>query len=94
MAESTLTSLSRQRSAAELQMMSKKSLEWLANRIADIKNPSAIPKGLSKETYRHTTKFRMGGLYCFYYDPKGKDTLPYYDRFPMVSGCILMVRTK
>jgi hypothetical protein len=23
-------------------------------------------------------------MYFFYYDPKGKDTLPYYDRFPLV----------
>lgn len=84
MADSILTSLSRQRSAADMQMMSKKSLEWLASRISEIKNPGAIPKGISKETYRHTAKFRLGGLYCFYYDPKGKDTLPYYDRFPMV----------
>lgn len=25
-----------------------------------------------------------GRLYMFYYDPKYKDTLPYYDRFPLV----------
>ena len=25
-----------------------------------------------------------GNLYMFFYDPKGKDTLPYYDKFPMV----------
>ena len=26
----------------------------------------------------------MGGLYYYYYDPKTKDELPYYDRFPLV----------
>ena len=26
----------------------------------------------------------MGGLYYFYYDPKTKDDLPYYDIFPLV----------
>lgn len=25
-----------------------------------------------------------GNLYMFYYDPKNKETLPYYDRFPLV----------
>jgi hypothetical protein len=82
--ESKLTELTKQRSAADLQMMSKESLKWLASRISEIKNPGVIPKGISKETYRNTTRFRLGGLYCFYYDPKGKETLDYYDRFPMV----------
>ena len=29
-------------------------------------------------------KFRMGNMYLFAYDPKHKDTLPYYDRFPLI----------
>jgi len=81
--ESQLTKLANSR-PAELQMMSKKSLEWLANRIAEIKNPGAIPRGISRETYRQTTGFKLGGMYCFYYDPKTKEKLDYYDRFPMV----------
>ena len=30
------------------------------------------------------TKIIPGHLYMFVYDPKTKDTLPYYDRFPLV----------
>ena len=26
----------------------------------------------------------IGTLCCYMYDPKGKDTLPYYDRFPLI----------
>jgi hypothetical protein len=26
----------------------------------------------------------IGSMYMFYYDPKHKDTLPYYDRFPLI----------
>ena len=29
------------------------------------------------------TKFLPGRMYMFFYDPKTKDTLPYYDRFPL-----------
>jgi hypothetical protein len=29
-------------------------------------------------------QFRIGNLYAFYYDPKHKKTLPYYDRFPLI----------
>jgi len=31
-----------------------------------------------------TSRLEPGKLYFFYYDPKYKDTLPYYDYFPMV----------
>jgi hypothetical protein len=81
--ESQLTKLANAR-PEDAKMMSKKSLEWLANRIAEIKNPGIIPRGISRETHRQTSGFKLGGMYCFYYDPKTKDKLEYYDRFPMV----------
>lgn len=28
--------------------------------------------------------FRPGNMFMFFYDPKTKDTLPYYDKFPLV----------
>jgi len=30
------------------------------------------------------TKAVWGNMYMYFYDPKGKDTLPYYDRFPLI----------
>ena len=33
---------------------------------------------------RVVSKIQPGKLYMFYYDPKYKDSLPYYDRFPLV----------
>jgi hypothetical protein len=30
------------------------------------------------------SRFRIGSMYMFVYDPKHKETLPYYDRFPLV----------
>ena len=33
---------------------------------------------------RLTDKPLLGRMYLFQYDPKGKKTLPYYDRFPLV----------
>lgn len=29
-------------------------------------------------------RFKIGHMYMFYYDPKHKDTLPYYDRVPLI----------
>lgn len=81
---SQLTKLAQEKSAAELQTMSKESLKWLMDRIKDIRNPSVIPGDMSAEKFRQTNRFREGGLYCFYYDAKTKDTLPYWDAFPLV----------
>lgn len=33
---------------------------------------------------RQDTRFLMGNMYLFSYDPKHKETLPYYDRFPLI----------
>lgn len=33
---------------------------------------------------RQDSQFKMGNMYLFAYDPKHKDTLPYYDRFPLI----------
>jgi hypothetical protein len=33
---------------------------------------------------RYENRMRIGHMYMFIYDPKHKDTLPYYDRFPLI----------
>ncbi len=33
---------------------------------------------------KSTQQILPGKMYCFFYDPKHKDTLPYYDRFPLI----------
>jgi hypothetical protein len=84
MAQSKLTSLSRERSAQEMQMLSRDSIQWLNQKISNLRGISQIPSTIAKEQMRYTNQFRMGKLYFFYYDPKGKDDLPYYDKFPLV----------
>ena len=80
---SKLTQLAQQKTAAELQTMSREAMDWLMKKLADIRNPSTIPGGMSREKFRQTNQFMLGGLYCFYYDPKTKADLPYYDVFPL-----------
>jgi hypothetical protein len=92
---SLLTTLAEQKSAAELQTMSRESLKWLTAKIASLRNPLAISVPMTREKSRfvprgarpqpNTAKrFRIGSMYFFVYDPKGKDQLDYYDRFPLV----------
>ena len=87
--QSILTTLSDEKIAAQYQTMSRESLNWLLTRIQGLNNPLTMTRPLVREKGRFTrptdrNKFLMGGLYYFYYDPKTKDDLPYYDKFPLV----------
>lgn len=62
---------------------SRKSRKWFRD----------VAMRISKVTPRHimeheraylTNKVIPGSMYMFFYDPKHKKTLPYYDRFPLV----------
>jgi len=92
---SLLTTLAEEKSAADLQTMSRESMKWLVAKVASLRNPLAISVPMTKEKSRFvpkgarpipnaTKKFKIGGMYFFVYDPKGKNDLDYYDKFPLV----------
>jgi hypothetical protein len=81
---SKLTTLARQKSAAQLQLMSRESTQWLMKKIAGIKNNSTVATSIRNEKSRQVDRFFRGGMYFFVYDPKLKHQLPYYDKFPLV----------
>jgi hypothetical protein len=84
MAQSKLTEITAQHSALDMEMLSRKSFKWMMDIIAEIKNPIPIANSIVREKDRRTSNVRLGRLYCYYYDPKTKDELDYYDRFPLV----------
>lgn len=57
------------------------SRQWLQSKIAEL-NPTQ--SALMADRQRLKTRSLIGKMYFYYYDPKTKDTLPYYDRFPLV----------
>jgi hypothetical protein len=81
---SKLTLLTQQLSAAQMQKMSRESYHWLLKKINELRNPSLIPRTIANERFRQTRRLFKGRLYQFFYDPKGKADMPYYDRFPLV----------
>jgi hypothetical protein len=83
MATSKLTQLAQQFSDAQLKVMSSDSLTWMKKKIAEIRSPAFIAAQMNNEKFRRTNRITPGKLFCFYYDPKGKTDLPYYDIFPM-----------
>lgn len=57
---------------------------WLreqAQSVSNVNNPRQL---LTKQTDRMVTAITVGRMYLFMYDPKMKDELPYYDRFPLI----------
>jgi len=41
-------------------------------------------KLISEDNQRLTTSIKPGNMYMYVYDPKHKDTLPFYDKFPLI----------
>ena len=81
---SKLTKIAEERSGLKMEMLSRESVKWFMTKMANLKNTSRIPNTIKREEFRNTTRFIKGGLFFFYYDPKTKEDLPYYDRFPLV----------
>ena len=61
----------------------KESREWFRNKAQQLRrvNRNAL---MSEDPISQENKFEPGGMYMFFYDPKTKDTLPYYDKFPLI----------
>ena len=60
----------------------KESQNWFRRKVQGL----AIPNNLSlmgSEPLKLRTKTGIGSMYMYFYDPKHKDTLPYFDRFPL-----------
>ena len=59
----------------------KKSQAWFKN---NVKNLSISRQALLKDdALERTSRNIRGNMYMYFYDPKHKATLPYYDRFPL-----------
>ena len=54
---------------------------WLRSKVKDL-TPSK--SALMRDQERLRNKSMIGRMYFYFYDPKTKDKLPYYDRFPLV----------
>ena len=76
------TILKRGSQAGVAPSVKRESREWFRTQAKTITaNPSRM---MRSNNTRLTDKPLLGRMYLFQYDPKGKKTLPYYDRFPLV----------
>jgi hypothetical protein len=77
------TILSKGVRSGQLPARTDASREWYRNASQEYKtvNETQLMKGGNE---RLTVRPMVGSMYMYYYDPKHKKTLPYYDRFPLV----------
>ena len=60
----------------------KESRDWFRKRVAEMSvNRNTL---MRDDSLKRTEAEIVGSMNMFFYDPKTKDTLPYYDRFPLV----------
>lgn len=62
----------------------EQSRQWFRQRVQNLRSGRINRNQLMKEDPVEVKSTQViGNMYMFYYDPKHKETLPYYDRFPL-----------
>ena len=68
--------------AGQIPARTQQSRDWFRT---TARRTNVTPESLVRgERARYKNRVSMGKMYLFNYDPKHKDTLPYYDRYPLI----------
>lgn len=62
----------------------KGSVDWFRKKLKDMSTPNRGALMRNKDLQAKGEKAGIGKMGMFFYDPKHKETLPYYDQFPLV----------
>ena len=68
---------------ADIKRGTKSSIAWFRKKVADMTTISRT-KLLNDEAVKQVSTPLVGRMFMYFYDPKYKKTLPYYDRFPLI----------
>jgi hypothetical protein len=83
MADSVFQNLQVKAFRAGVTPRTQESMKWFRSQVKDMRNINR-QRLLKDDAVKKVTRPRMGDMYMFYYDPKHKETLPYYDQFPLI----------
>ena len=64
-----------------LQPRTNKARQWLRAKVGSLR---PTPATIMRDRERLKSSSIIGKMYFMFYDPKTKDSMPYYDRFPLV----------
>lgn len=68
---------------ADIQNRTVDARSWLRDRAQEVRRVDSL--GIIRQnTSNLQNKVMVGHMYMFYYDPKMKEELPFYDRFPLI----------
>jgi len=76
--------LSKMSSSQAFTKSSDNATEWLKNNVVKQSATINTKNIIGQMRERHVTKVSAGKMYLFGYDAKTKDTLPYYDMYPLI----------
>ena len=75
--------LSKEAFKAGITPRTKESIKWFRERAEDMGKIKARGQLMKEEELTLRSRSLNGQMLMYFYDPKGKDTLPYYDKFPL-----------
>lgn len=58
--------------------------DWFRDKARSQRSAAAYPANLLSDHDKKVDRVEIGHMYHFFYDPKTKADLPYYDRFPLI----------
>ena len=73
--------------AGILPVREQRAKDWFRNvavRTRGVQPKRIMSENINKQSPMIRGRRMLGNMYCFFYDPKLKETLSYYDRFPLV----------
>jgi len=83
MAISYIDRLQSQAFKAGIEKNTEKSLKWFQKQLRGIKSINRREL-LKDDNFKTRARPLSGRMFMYFYDPKHKKTLPYYDRFPLI----------
>jgi hypothetical protein len=69
--------------SGQIPARSQEARDWFRDKARETRSAAAYPANLLKDGQK-VGEVKVGHMYHFRYDPKGKGTLPYYDTFPLI----------
>ena len=90
MANSFFEKIQLQAFRAGIKPRTDESQDWFRDKLRNIRNINRQTL-LRDSAVTRVTRPRMGDMYMFFYDPKHKETLPYYDTFPLIIMVVLHI---
>ena len=84
MATSYIDKLQAKAFRAGIQKDTKQAREWFKKQLADMNKKPNRQELLKDDNFKVRSRPLPGRMFMYFYDPKNKKTLPYYDRFPLI----------